>query len=164
MKSKESIISKLETLITQYAQTNGIDSDTDKMISILSEYSEKGFLNTWDTAFLSDKLGISPQYIHNDTDKTDIDSRTATLMKIISDTADLSDEYMEYLSEYTVQIKDICINNRSISDDVEIVYIDDSEAYHISNNSPIVKIAQPKTKYNKDNTNKSDSKNINDKK
>ena len=48
-------------------------------------------------------------------------------MKIISDTADLSDEYMEYLSEYTVQLKDICINNRSISDDVEIVYIDDSE-------------------------------------
>ena len=68
------------------------------------------------------------------------------------------------LKESVEMFKDICINNRSISDDVEIVYIDDSEAYHISNNSPIVKIAQPKTKYNKDNTNKSDSKNINDKK
>lgn len=164
MKSKEFIISKLEALITQYAQTNGIDSDTDKMISILSEYSEKGFINTWDTAFLSDKLGISPQYVHGDTDKADIDSRTATLMKIISDTADLSDEYMEYLSEYTGQLKDICINNRSISDNVEIVYIDDSESYHIPNNSPIVKIAQPKAQYNKNDNDSKDNKNINDEK
>lgn len=163
MKSKEFIISKLEALITQYAQTNGIDSDTDKMISILSEYSEKGFLNTQDTAFLSDKLGISPQYIHGDTDKADIDSRTATLMKIISDTADLSDEYMEYLAEYTGQLRDIFINNLSISDDVEIVYFDDSETYHIQSNSPIVKIAQPKAQYNKDDYNK-DINNINNKK
>ena len=60
MSAKKTIISRLETLITEYVGANGIDSNVSKMTKILDVYKSTEKISFYDFAVISGILKVSP--------------------------------------------------------------------------------------------------------
>lgn len=160
MSAKKIKTSHIENLITEYVRINGIDSNVDKMLGIISKYTEKnnGF-EFRDVVFLSYTLKVSPDYITNVSENPAICD--SILIKIIKNASALSDDYKNYLADYTEFLNNLCIDNSNhIDSGVKIRVLDKNTMEFLSNNSNeqdityISKVAQTREKYNSDNDDK----------
>lgn len=162
MAAKKIKTSHIENLITEYVRVNGIDSNVDKMLGIISKYTEKnnGF-EFKDIVFLSYTLNVSPDYITNVSDNPAICDNV--LIKIIKNTYALSDDYKNYLADYTEFLNNLYLDNSNhIDSGIKIKVIDKNTMEVISNNvsaqeddSYISKVAQTRGKSNSVNDEKS---------
>ena len=157
--------SHIENLITEYVKANGIDSNVDKMLGIISKYTEKnnGF-EFKDIIFLSCTLNVSPDYITNVSDNpTPYDS---VMLRIIKNSCALTDDYKSYLADYTDFLYNLCIDNSEhINSGVKIRVIEKGTMEFLSENNSeqgyddetyISKVAQTREKYNLDSDNSED--------
>lgn len=161
MTGKKIKTSHIESLITEYVRVNGIDSNVDKMLGIISKYTEKsdGF-EFKDIVFLSYTLNVSPDYITNVSENPTICD--SVLIKIIKNAAALSDDYKNYLADYTEFLYNLCLdNNNHIDSGIKIKVIDKNYMNILhndvhddqDNNTNISKVAQTKEKYYSDGNN-----------
>lgn len=161
MSGKKIKTSHIENLITEYVRVNGIDNNVDKMLGIISKYTEKsnGF-EFKDVVFLSYILNVSPDYITNVSEIPD--ACDSVLIKIIKNASVLSDDYKNYLSDYTEFLSSLYLDNSNhIDSGVKIKIIDknslnilDNDVYEDHyNDADISKVAQTKEKYNSESNN-----------
>ncbi len=83
-------IKRIETLITEYAENNGIDNNVAKMTEITESYRKTKKLGFFDLAYLSGILNVSPDYICGLTDETKCDN--PYLLKLLADAVRLNSD------------------------------------------------------------------------
>jgi len=153
----------IESLITEYVRVNGIDSNVDKMLGILSKYTEKSNgLEFKDVVFLSCTLNVSPDYITNVSDNPALCD--SVLIKILKNASALSDDYKKYLADYTEFLYNLYLDNSNLVDSgVKVRIVDKNTMEFIQSNYSdnlqeqdvyISKVAQTREKYKSDDDDK----------
>lgn len=105
MSAKKTIISRLETLITEYVGANGIDSNVSKMTKILDVYKSTEKISFYDFAVISGILKVSPDYIIGITD--DRTPEDGLLVRLLSSAARLNHESLVALCRKSESFLDI---------------------------------------------------------
>lgn len=97
MSSYKLNISRIENLITQYVETNGIDSNAAIMFSIAEGLKKNSFPKFKDIAVLSGVLGVSPDYITGVSDEPEYDD--PCMIQILRSVIVFDTETKEYIAE-----------------------------------------------------------------
>ena len=105
MASTKPDIKRIENLITEYAENNGIDNDVAKMMKITESYRKTKKLGFFDLAFLAGILNVSPDYITGMTDEAHSDD--PYLMKLLSDAVRLDTDNLYALCLKSKEYLDI---------------------------------------------------------
>lgn len=105
MASTKPDIKRIENLITEYAENNGIDNDVAKMMKITESYRKTKKLGFFDLAFLAGILNVSPDYITGITDEAHLDD--PYLMKLLSDAVRLDTDNLYALCLKSKEYLDI---------------------------------------------------------
>ena len=159
MAAKKIETSHIENLITEYVKANGIDSNVDKMLGIISKYTEKnsGF-EFKDIIFLSCTLNVSPDYITNVSDNPA--SCDNVILRIIKNSCTLTEDYKNYLADYTDFLCNLCTdNNDPINSGIKIRIVEKGTMELLQKNNSEQdyddetynsRVAQTKEKYNSD--------------
>ncbi len=95
-------IPRIEELITQYAETNGLDSNMSRMCVILEGMKKNKFPYFKDIITLSGILGVSPDYITGVSDEAEYDN--PNIVNLIKSAMNLSNDSLLYLSEKAAQL------------------------------------------------------------
>lgn len=105
MASNKPDIKRIETLITEYAETYGIDSNVSKMMEITESCRSSKKIGFFDAAFLAGILGVSPDYITGLSDEPYADD--PGLIKLLSDAVRLNGDNLSALCMKSEKYLDI---------------------------------------------------------
>ena len=108
MTSNKINITRITDLITQYAETNGVDNSFDILAGIVSNIKLNNCVTFKETALLAGILNVSPDYITGLTDKKDYDDN---LLSLISTAVLLNDNMQEFLIDTAKNYKEIQDNS-----------------------------------------------------
>ncbi len=155
-------ISRIEKLITEYVKENSIDNHTQALVKIVEKLKNTSFPCFMDIAVLSGILHVSPDYISGVSDNPEYDD--PYIIQILSSVYEMNDDYKAALAEKAAQyinIQENIVNFEKAG--IEVFEYDSAGNVYskaASHNEPynVLRIADDKVHYGKDDENKGSDK------
>lgn len=153
MASKHPDFSRIEALITEYTEKNGIDGNVNRMMKITENFRNSKRIGFFDLAFISGILGASPDYITGDSDTKEAED--TYLLRLLADAVRLNGDNLRALCRKSESYLDIQENLIDYDRAGITVKEYSSEGDLLSQTVPddtsnMPRVADIKTKYKKD--------------